>query len=623
MTVPTRVLTVKCFNPDGTACPDGTRVSAVLDQVDRYQGFIAPRQVNATTTGGIALLSLFPNAPSPTGLGTTGSTYTVTTSWAGSPGICVSFQMPDADSTLDALATGLPLASLTDAQAAIASAQAAAGQAGTSATSAAASASAASTSATNASNSAQAAFNSASNASTSAGSALAASNNASTALASANTAASAASTSATAALTSAGNAATSATNASTSATAAATSATQAAASKTAADTAAALATTNGAAQVTLATAQATSANAAAASVSASASAAATSATNAATSATNAASSASNASTSATQAGTAAGAANTSATSAQSSATSATASAGSATTSANNAATSATSAASSASTATAAANSASTSAGIAQGVASAGQTALAAINAVYSPSNLTAAQQIMLGYATTAQAQASLAASSAASASSVAQQDLSGVSAQALHRSPNPVTALCIYDVSKDSDGGAWVERMGATSWMNEPLNGTWRGPIAGANIAAAETTVRAISGAATGDFFQWSGDGKFYKLNAGTGTTEVFRGNTAKFPKQVGIVAETANVTLYDLTSPGRPMFARFVAAANNMVQGTVSALGAMSAYLCVGSNQGVFVINFAKDSATFQSTATDKTYRGNIAQRGGANAYA
>lgn len=88
-------------------------------------------------------------------------------------------------------------------------------------------------------------------------------------------------------------------------------------------------------------------------------------------------------------------------------------------------------------------------------------------------NLNAAQQIMLGYANTAQAQAGLAASSAASASSVAQQDLSGVTAAALHRSPNAVTAMCVYDTSKDSDGGAWVEKCSHLSWANEALNGTY------------------------------------------------------------------------------------------------------------------------------------------------------
>ena len=90
------------------------------------------------------------------------------------------------------------------------------------------------------------------------------------------------------------------------------------------------------------------------------------------------------------------------------------------------------------------------------------------------------------------------------------------------------------------------------SWATEPLNGTWRG------ACATEAAARAIAGAATGDYFQLTTDGKFYKLNAGAGTTEVFRGNTAKFPRLSAIVAEAANVTIYDLTAAGRPMWMRF-----------------------------------------------------------------
>ena len=75
---------------------------------------------------------------------------------------------------------------------------------------------------------------------------------------------------------------------------------------------------------------------------------------------------------------------------------------------------------------------------------------------------------------TAQAQASLAAGYAASAGSVAQQDLSAVSA-ALHRSPNAITAMFLYDTSKDSDGGAWTEKCQHTSWYNETIYGKWLG----------------------------------------------------------------------------------------------------------------------------------------------------
>ena len=75
----------------------------------------------------------------------------------------------------------------------------------------------------------------------------------------------------------------------------------------------------------------------------------------------------------------------------------------------------------------------------------------------------------------AQAAASVAQGHAASASSVVQQDLSGITAQALHRSPNAITAMAILDGSKSSDGGAWTEKCQHTSWWNEAINGKWLG----------------------------------------------------------------------------------------------------------------------------------------------------
>lgn len=152
----------------------------------------------------------------------------------------------------------------------------------------------------------------------------------------------------------------------------------------------------------------------------------------------------------------------------------------------------------------------------------------------------------------AQNAASLAAGHAATASSVVQQDLGGVNAAALHRSPNAVTAMFIYDTSKDSDGGAWTEKCQHTSWYNEEINGKWLG------AQASEAAARAISGAAAGDYFQLTTDGKFYKLNAGAGITETFRGNKRDFPRLAAIVAELGSVTIYDLSERACPMWMRF-----------------------------------------------------------------
>lgn len=70
-------------------------------------------------------------------------------------------------------------------------------------------------------------------------------------------------------------------------------------------------------------------------------------------------------------------------------------------------------------------------------------------------------------------QASVASGYATAASSVMQQDLSGVTATALHRSPNAITSMFVYDTSKDSDGGAWTDKCQGTSWYNETTYGSW------------------------------------------------------------------------------------------------------------------------------------------------------
>ena len=206
----------------------------------------------------------------------------------------------------------------------------------------------------------------------------------------------------------------------------------------------------------------------------------------------------------------------------------------------------------------------------------------------------------------AAAQASVAAGHAASASSVVQQDLSGVSAAALHRSPNAVTAMFVYDTSKDSDGGAWTEKCQHTSWYNEPLSGKWLG------AQPSEAAARAVSGATTGDYFQLTTDGKFYKLNTTSGTTEVFRGNKREFPKLAAIVAEGSsqdnqrqNIVIYDLTEPGRPMWMVFygdVYGTRFVSGGFVTCVSAANGVLASGNNYGspyyggFRIANFAGD---------------------------
>ena len=411
--------------------------------------------------------------------------------------------------------------------------------------------------------------------------------------------------------------------------------------------------------------------------------------------------------------------------------------------------------------------------------------------------------------------------SAASLNSVAAgalmtQDL-GLVKTGLHRSPGAVTAMFVYDTSKDSDGGAWTEKCQHTSWYNETLAGKWLGAQdselyarnqnatlgsdliingsfnsttlgwtfggswavsngvanvsatgasmnqtisttagklyriqfdftagVGGNIFVRFANTAQVSVTSTGtitlylissggtdiafytngswigtldnisvkevtaqttvanDYFQLTTDGKFYTLNknlltatatlatqtqwltAGTYTlssttastgsvaitgaatathtsptattftvatsgnvvftvtgsvltaqcelgsvattyqanarttmyTETFRGNKAKFPKLSAIVAEAANVTIYDLTESGRPMWMRFYSSSatpsllNWAKQGfnaTVAGIAANNSVLSIisGSEASLILVKFANDDLRIGTSGT------------------
>ena len=362
---------------------------------------------------------------------------------------------------------------------------------------AAASASAAAGSASSASTSATTATTQASSASGSASTATSQATIATNQATTATTKAGEASTSATNAAASAGTASSSATTATTKASEASTSASNAAGSASTAISQATIATTKAAE----ADASATAAAGSASSASTSAATASTQATNAANSQSTATSAAATATTQATNASTSAATATTKANDAANSATTAQNAATTASTQANSAIASA--AAAAASQSAAAVSESGASAGAATSTAKASEAAgsAAAINATFGNAASVALQ------AQNAQSAASLAQGYAASASSVVQQDLSGITAQALHRSPNAITAQFIYDTSKDSDGGAWTEKCQGTSWYNEALAGKWLGP------QASESDAR-FSGATLGSELVTNGN-----FSSGTGWT--------------------------------------------------------------------------------------------------------
>lgn len=627
--LPTVSVTCESFDQNGNPIA-GARFEAKLDRTEIYDGFVVPEKVAAIAdTNGVCVLELWPNA-----LGTNASSYQIK-AWNPDTGkrfIDTTAVVPNSDCRLEQIIVAEPYPALDAAQQALIAAQGALASVTAQAQAAAASA-------------------------------LVAQDAEDGALA-AETAAQASAAAALASQQAAAISQTSASSSATTATGAASTATEAADAAEAARDAAQASASTAATQATAASQSAQAADASADAAAASEAAAAGSASTAQAQATAAAGSANTAQTEAAAALQAKAAAQTAASSAQASAQQAEDAADTATgqaalaaaavptalghanTAASHAATATTKAGeASASQTAAAASQAAAAASQSQASASASAAAVSASTAAVSAAqasvsadsaislfgslvDVQAAADEAQAYATAAevavsnaQAQASLAAGYAASASSVVQQDLSGVNAAALHRSPNAVTALFVYDTSKDSDGGAWTEKCQHTSWYNEAINGKWLG------AQASETAARAVSGAATGDYFQLSTDGAFYRLNAGSGVTGVFRGNKRDFPRLAAIVAEAANVTIYDLTEPGRPMWMRMVGTSVSpgldwyRSGRNITAIAASNGFVCFSNGTdgygGLSFADFGKDRVgRYTSVATNGGVGQSIALR-------
>jgi hypothetical protein len=129
----------------------------------------------------------------------------------------------------------------------------------------------------------------------------------------------------------------------------------------------------------------------------------------------------------------------------------------------------------------------------------------------------------------------------------------------------------VYDTSKDSDGGAWRHRTQHTSWYNETLN---------------------------------------------TST----RGATKKFPSVAVIVAESAQLTIYDGDDPAMPMWMVFSHSGygNMLGESSNSSVAMLNARIVLGCNPyDLYVVDFLKDSGWSHSTGSiSGTYFGNISER-------
>ena len=105
-------------------------------------------------------------------------------------------------------------------------------------------------------------------------------------------------------------------------------------------------------------------------------------------------------------------------------------------------------------------------------------------------------------------------------------------------------------------------------------------------------------------------------------TSEVFRGNKREFPKLSAIVAEAANVTIYDLTEPSRPMWMRFLQTASQSrsffpSNASVTSIVAANGVLCIGisggSQAGLSGVEFIKDTLFRYDSITDRGGYGSV----------
>lgn len=201
----------------------------------------------------------------------------------------------------------------------------------------------------------------------------------------------------------------------------------------------------------------------------------------------------------------------------------------------------------------------------------------------------------------AQAQASLAAGFAASAASVAQQDLSGVTAQALHRSPNAVTAMFLYDTSKDSDGGAWTEKCQHTSWWNEAINGRWL-TLADPRGIQSEVEARRI-GAAVGAELVTNGGfdsstgwtvGANWSIANGAAAANASVYNTHNLDQPISLVAGRTYRVTFNVTSYTAGSLRIDIQGSLSVLTGGASAVGSYTVHFVAAATNAAAVLRIS-----------------------------
>lgn len=176
----------------------------------------------------------------------------------------------------------------------------------------------------------------------------------------------------------------------------------------------------------------------------------------------------------------------------------------------------------------------------------------------------------------------------------------------------------VYDTREDSEGGATRKACQHLAMYKETIYGTWL------EERANEAAARAVTGATTNDYYHNTTDGKYYALDAGSGQTEVFRGNRREPPEQGIIVAEPGRAIIYDATDSSIPMWAVFKTTAGySLHSGTITSIAYKDGKLIVGMSTQVIILDLYAGTAT-KRDATNKTVNtNNLASRNSAGTWA
>lgn len=201
------------------------------------------------------------------------------------------------------------------------------------------------------------------------------------------------------------------------------------------------------------------------------------------------------------------------------------------------------------------------------------------------------------------------------------QEFSG-SIMALGNTTYTISAY-VRAFSQDTDVGLAVLNNGSdnikssyattatSSWTRISVTGTTDGANTGIRFAFSSKYKVLIAGIQ----IEYGSSVGTYQYKAGDGGSSLtYRGNKREFPKLSAIVAEATNVTIYDLTESGRPMWMRFVnTGAMNI--GTISSLAnsivALNSRLFICGSTGFFDVDFFKDTLTrcIQNSTSQQKY--------------